>query len=75
MRALQACGGWVWFVGEITQDMEKLTRRVMEEDLSAQDRERLILEYRALKTALERPASILEGAERVVASSADGLAH
>jgi hypothetical protein len=66
VRALQACEGWAWYVAEIGREMEKLTRRVMEETMSAEERERLIVQYRALKEAVERPASVLEGALRVV---------
>jgi hypothetical protein len=67
VRSLQANEGWLWLMKEIQGDMEKLTRRVMEEDISIEERERLIVQYRALKAALERPASVLEGALRVMA--------
>lgn len=39
---------------------------VMEEYLGTNEKEGLIVQYRALKAALEPPASAMEGAQRVL---------
>lgn len=66
VRSLQACEGWAWLVGDIRREMEGLTRRVMEEDLAAEERERLIVQWRAFKAVLERPGETKVGATRVL---------
>jgi hypothetical protein len=69
VRSLQACEGWLWFVAEMEGELAKITRQVMEEDLYGEEREMLIVEYRTLKAALGMPASVLEGAMRVIGNA------
>lgn len=71
VRDLQECDGWKWLAAEIEREMRDLTRQVMEDDMAADEREKLILQYRTLKSVVEKPAKTYHGAARVLADQPD----
>lgn len=71
-RSLLAHEGWSWFAGALSAQMQALTVQVMENELSHEERDHRIREYRTLRTWLRYPADQLAAGEAILEHGSEG---
>lgn len=71
LRPLLASPGWEIVAAELREGMATLTRSVMEDELTDEERRAKIYEYRGIKRSLDTPQAILSGADSVLAQAAN----